>query len=284
MNKLSIEKQILVLSSLVEGNSIRSIERISGVHRDTIMRLLISAGIRALDLHDRFMINLKCNLLQVDEIWTYVGKKQKTLNLDERYYEKTEYGDQYVFVALDAETKLVPVYRVGKRNREVTNSFMSEVRTRIDTRFQLSSDSFQPYLNAVKRAFNEEDIDYAQLHKSYGEEFAGEKRYSPAKITGIKLIPLIGTPKRENISTSFIERQNLTMRMQMRRFTRLTNAFSKKLENLKHAVALHFFYYNFMRIHKTLRVTPCMQAGLTNTIWTWERFLGIEEEQRRKVA
>jgi len=283
MNKLSLQKQIIVLSLLVEGNSIRSVERITDVHRDTIMRLLISAGRRALDIHDRHMVNLKCNLLQVDEIWTYVGKKQKNLNLDERYYEKTEYGDQYVFVALDAETKLVPVFRIGKRNKEVTNSFMNEVRARIDSKFQLSSDSFQPYLSAVKGAFQEEDIDYAQLHKSYGEEYAGEKRYSPAKITGIKLIPLIGEPKTEHISTSFIERQNLTMRMQMRRFTRLTNAFSKKLENLQHAVSLHFFYYNFMRIHKTLRVTPCMQAGITKTIWDWERFLGIEK-QERKIA
>ena len=275
MNNLPIHKQILILSSLVEGNSIRSIERISGVHRDTIMRLLVSAGRKALELHDREMINLKANLVQVDEIWTFVGKKQKQLNVDERYYSNSEFGDQYVFVALDAETKLVPVYRVGKRSGELTYSFISELQTRIDTRFQLTSDSFAPYYTAVKRAFRN-DVDYAQLHKIYGEESQEEKRYSPARIQGIQLIPLIGEPKKEHISTSYIERQNLTMRMQMRRFT-------KKLENLKHAVALHFFHYNFMRIHQTLRATPAMVAGLTKNIWSWERFLGIEENRKMAI-
>jgi IS1 family transposase len=281
MNRISINNQILILSSLVEGNSIRSIERITGVHRDTIMRVLVSAGKQALEIHDSYMNNLKSNLIQVDEIWTFVGKKQKQLTTDERYYEKSEFGDQYVFVAIDAETKLVPVFQIGKGSYQVTSSFMSELQARIYTRFQLTSDSFKPYEKAVIRTFGT-DVDYAQLHKIYGEESTGEKRYSPAGIKGIKLIPLIGDPKLEHISTSYVERQNLTMRMNMRRFTRLTNAFSKKLENLKHAVALHFFYYNFMRIHQTLRATPCMVAGLTNHIWNWEEFLGIE--QSRKIA
>jgi IS1 family transposase len=275
MNKLSYQKQILILSSLVEGNSIRSVERITGVYRDTIMRLLVSAGKRAMEFHDSYMINLKCNLVQIDEIWTYVGKKQKRLNLDEKYYETTEYGDQYVFIAIDAETKLVPVFRIGKRNRDVTKSFVNEIKTRIDNRFQLTSDSFGSYFSAISQVFND-DVDYAQLHKIYGNEYEGEKRYSPASIKGINLIPLIGEPDIKHISTSYVERQNLTMRMQMRRFTRLTNAFSKKLENLQCAVALHFFYYNFMRIHQTLRITPCMKAGITKTIWTWEKFLGID--------
>lgn len=282
MNTLPVHKQILILSSLVEGNSIRSIERITGVHRDTIMRVLVSAGKKALEIHDSTMINLKSNLIQVDEIWTFVGKKQKQLTFTERYYEnKSGYGDQFVFVGIDAQTKLVPAFKVGRRTTENAFSFMSELKTRIDTRFQLSTDSFKPYLNAVKYTFGN-DIDYAQIHKIYGEEIINEKRYSPARITGINIIPLIGKPEEKDISTSYIERQNLTMRMQMRRFTRLTNAFSKKLENLKHAVALHFFHYNFMRIHQTLRGTPCMVAGLTNTIWSWERFLGIEET--RKIA
>jgi len=281
MNRLPIHKQVLILASLVEGNSIRSITRILDVDKETVLKLLVNAGKRAFEIHDSYMNNIKSNLIQVDEIWTFVGKKQKNLNHTERYYE-TEFGDQYVFVAIDAETKLVPVFQIGKRSYEVTYSFMNELQARVSTRFQLTSDSFKPYKSAVKSTFGN-DIDYAQLHKVYGEQGEWEKRYSPAQIVGIELIPLIGDPELKNISTSYVERQNLTMRMNMRRFTRLTNAFSKKLENLKCAIALHFFHYNFMRIHQTLRATPCMVAGLTNSIWSWEKFLGIEE-QSRKVA
>lgn len=274
MNVLSIEKQITILSALVEGNSLRSISRMLNVHRGAILRLLEIAGKRAMEIHDSYMNNIKSNFIECDEIWSYVGKKQKQLTAEERYYE-SELGDQYTFVAIDAETKLIPVFKIGKRNAEITQSFINELQTRISTRFQLSSDSFQPYFRAVKRTFGNE-IDYAQIHKVYGEEVRDEKRYSPAKISGINIIPLIGEPKLANISTSYVERQNLTMRMNMRRFTRLTNAFSKKLDNHKHAIALHFFHYNFMRIHQTLRCTPAMKANLTNTIWSWERFLGFE--------
>ncbi len=208
---------------------------------------------------------------------------QKQLTLEERYYSNDcEYGDQYTFVAMDAETKLVTNYLVGKRTYENTISFMRDLNTRIITRFQLTSDSFQPYLGAVKRTFGNE-IDYAQIHKVYNEDENSEKRYSPATIKKINIIPLIGEPVLKHISTSYIERQNLTMRMNMRRFTRLTNAFSKKLENLKYAVALHFFYYNFIRTHKTLRATPAMKAGIANTFWTWEQFLGCGNEYK-KVA
>jgi IS1 family transposase len=278
MNKLSQDKQILILSSLVEGNSIRSIERITGVHRDTIIRLMVSAGNKAQSIMDNDMMNLKSNFIEVDEIWSYVGKKQKNLSSDERYYEGGELGDQYTFVAIDAETKLVPCYRVGKRTAENTQSFMNELNTRINSRFQLSTDSFTPYHTAVRRTFKDE-IDYAQIHKEYREDAIGEKRYSPAQIKKINIIPLIGNPDLKHISTSYVERQNLTMRMSMRRFTRLTNAFSKKLENLKSAVSLHFFYYNYIREHKTLKMTPCMKAGLTRNFVTWEMFLGMEEKK-----
>lgn len=282
MNVLSIQKQVAILSSLVEGNSIRSISRMLNVHAGAILRLLKIAGQRALELHDRHIVNIKSNFVQCDEIWAYVQKKQKQLTLEERYYTNDcEYGDQYTFVAMDAETKLVTNYLVGKRTYENTLSFMRDLNTRIITRFQLTSDSFQPYLGAVKRTFGNE-IDYAQIHKVYNEDENSEKRYSPATIKKINIIPLIGEPVLKHISTSYIERQNLTMRMQMRRFTRLTNAFSKKLENLKYAVALHFFYYNFIRTHKTLRATPAMSAGITNSFWTWEQFLGYEEY--KKVA
>ncbi|MBZ0204226.1 MAG: IS1 family transposase [Ignavibacteria bacterium] len=282
MNRLPTYKQILILSSLVEGNSIRSITRMLNVDKETVLKLLVNAGKKASEILDTELINIQSNFIQVDEIWTFVGKKQKQLTTDERYYEKTEFGDQYVFVAIDAETKLVVNYLVGKRTAENTLSFMQDLNARVNTEFQLSSDSFNPYKHAVRRTFGNE-IAYAQIHKQYGEEIRDEKRYSPARITGIKILPISGDPKMEHISTSYIERQNLTMRMNMRRFTRLTNAFSKKLDNLKYAVALHFFHYNFMRVHQTLRATPAMVAGISSTFWSWERFLGVEE-QRKMVA
>jgi IS1 family transposase len=274
-NHLSPQKKIAVLSALVEGLSIRSIERMTGVHRDTIMRLTVEAGERAQEIMDERMHNLPCKQVQVDEIWTYVQKKQKRVFR----MDPEEYGDQYVFVAMDADTKLVPLFMVAKRDGESARSFMYQLAERVPNRFQLSTDAFTPYPDAVERAFGAE-IDYAQILKKYQEE-AGERRYSPGKIISVTKIPVMGEPLPSRISTSYIERQNLTIRMQMRRFTRLTNAFSKKLDNLKAAVALHFFYYNFMRIHQTLRVTPAMEARITNHIWTWEEFLGVEISQSK---
>lgn len=278
MNKLSTDQQVLILSALVEGNSLRSITRITGVHRTTITNLLISAGKKAQEIMDNDFRNIQSNFVEVDEIWAYVGKKQKNLNFTERYYEN-ELGDQYTFVAIDSETKLIPCHLTGKRTAENTFEFMSNLRSRVTSRFQLSSDSFAPYLNAVSSVFKN-DIDYAQLHKEFHEPFQAEKRYSPAKLKKVNIIPLIGNPDLKHISTSYIERQNLTMRMGMRRFTRLTNAFSKKLENLKSAISLHFFHYNYIREHKTLKMTPCMKAGLTRNFVTWERFLGMEEMRK----
>lgn len=219
------------------------------------------------------MVNIKANFVQVDEIWTYVGKKQKQL----KPFESEELGDQYVFVAMDAETKVVPTFLVGKRNQINCVSIMKELQYRISTKFQLSTDSFAPYFNAVDSVFGE-DVDYGQIHKEYREDNKGERRYSPAQIVRVIINSLIGQPKRKHISTSYIERQNLTMRMNMRRFTRLTNAFSKKLENLRAAVALHFFQYNFMRIHSSLRVTPAMEARITNRIWNWNDLLTSKPE------
>jgi len=187
-----------------------------------------------------------------------------------------EIGDQWIFVALDADTKLVPTYLVGKRNSRSTYEFVKELALRVKNHFQLSTDAFPPYLDAVDRVFGAQ-IDYAQLHKRYGYDSEAETRYSPAKIIGINITPRIGKPAHKHISTSFVERQNLTMRMSMRRFTRLTNTFSKKLENLKAAVDLHFFYYNFMRIHKTIKVTPAMEAGVSNHLWSWEELLDFEQ-------
>jgi IS1 family transposase len=277
MNRLSLEKQTLILNLLSEGNSIRTIERVSGVHRDTIMRLTVSVGSRCAEFMDREMVNLRCSYLQVDEIWTYVGKKQKHIKQDEQ--ENPYLGDQYVFVALDAQTKLIPAFRVGKRTGKLATSFMTQLRTRIDNTFQLSTDSFPGYKDAVDKVYGE-DIHYGQIHKMYGEEPQGEKRYSPAQIVRVIINPITGYPDRKHISTSFIERQNLTMRMQMRRFTRLTNAYSKKWENLVAALALYFWHYNFARLHETLRVTPAMEAGLSTRIWTWEMFLNNQKERK----
>ncbi len=270
MNALPLEKKALVLSHLVEGLSVRSIERLTGIHRDTIIRLMISVGEIASEILDSQMVNLEVKRLQVDEIWTYVGKKQRLVSS----YDPKEFGDQYVFVALDPDTKLIPMFRVGKRTGELAKSFMMDLRSRIVTQFQLTTDAFGAYRDAVDYAFGTE-IDYAQIHKSYSAEniTKGEHRYSPGCIVGINIIPITGNPVRRHISTSLIERQNLTIRMQMRRFTRLTNAFSKKLASLQAALAIHFFYYNFVRVHQTLRVTPAMQAKLTSHIWTWEELL-----------
>jgi IS1 family transposase len=269
-NNLSVEKKSLVLASLAEGNSIRSTERLTGVHRDTIMRLLVKAGEKAQKIHDSYMHDLKPKNIQADEIWCFVGKKQKHLTPEEK--SSDQLGDQYVFVALDADSKLVPSYFVGKRDSLQTYCFIKDLASRINIRFQLSTDSFLPYFNIIDSVFGK-NIDYAQINKIYRNDLIAEKRYSPAQIVGIDIKSLSGNPNPDTISTSYVERQNLTMRMQMRRFTRLTNGYSKKLANLQAAVHLHFFYYNFMRLHKTIKVTPAMEAGISNRIWCWNDLL-----------
>lgn len=270
MNTLRKDKKAMILSLLVEGSSIRSAERITSVHRDTITRLLESIGGKCQQILDRCMRNLHCREIECDEIWTYVAKKQKKLTPEERHGEK---GDQYVFVALDPRTKLIPAFVVGKRDGHTATIFMQELKNRIANHFQLTTDRFAGYFEAVDSTFGI-DIDYAQLQKLYhGNGNGGREGYSPNDITGIEITKITGKPKSENICTSYVERQNLTICMQMRRFTRLTNAFSKKLKNLKCALDLHFFHYNFMRIHQTLRVTPAMESGITDHIWNWEEIL-----------
>ena len=277
MNTLSLEKKTLILSLLSEGSSIRSVERMSGVHRDTIMRLMVSVGEQCAKFMNQEMIGLKVNKLHVDEIWSYVGKHQKRVTPEEngKYI-----GDQYVFVAMDSETKLIPAFRLGKRDNRSANSFMYELSTRIVTRFQLSTDAFLPYKDAVERAWGTE-IDYGQVQKDYvaaSEE--SQRRYAPPRIIRVTKQVISGNPKWEDISTSHIERQNLSMRMGMRRLTRLTNAYSKKWENLKAALNLYFWWYNHGRVHETLRVTPAMEAGLTKHIWTWSDLLRWREAKK----
>jgi len=267
MNTLPLGKKALVLSLLTEGQSIRATSRVTGVDQNTIMSLLAKTGEKARDLHDRMMQNLQCKRVQCDEVWAFCGKKEKNV----KDGEESQYGDFYTFIAMDADTKLVLCYRVGKRTAKLAESFINELSARVPVRFQLSTDAFVAYENAVDNAFGA-DIDYGQIHKEY-EEMSGEKRYSPGRIIRVTKKAISGRPKFKLISTSYIERQNLTMRMQSRRFTRLTNAFSKKLCNLEAAVDLHFFYYNFVKIHKTLRVTPAMEARVTNRLWLWEDLL-----------
>ena len=272
MNGLKPEKQEAILSALVEGNSIRSTERMTQTHRDTIMRLLVSVGARCQQLLDERLRGFQCERLQVDEIWTFVRKKERRLGVLERL--NPEIGDQYVFVALDAETKLIPAFLVGKRDGHTALLFMADLYQRLtgNGRIQLTTDGFYAYLDAVEQTFGAE-IDYAQLVKIYAAIGAGPGRYSPPRVAETVSTVIQGDPDPGHISTSYVERQNLTMRMAMRRFTRLTNAFSKKLANLKAALALHFAHYNFMRVHRTLRVTPAMEAGITGHIWTWEELL-----------
>lgn len=269
MNRLNLDRRTQIVSALVEGNSIRSTERMTGVHRDTIMRLLVEVGTGCADLMDEKMRELPCRRVQVDEIWSYVGKKQRQLKPED---DRARVGDQWAFVAIDAETKLVPSYLVGKRTSVCANVFMRDLSMRLANRVQLSSDAMDAYADAVERAFGAE-VDYGQAVKFYEAEPTGPGRYSPPKVVDIERSVVVGSPLQAHISTSIIERQNLTMRMSMRRFTRLTNGFSKKIENMKAAVSLHFAHYNFVRQHKSLRMTPAMAAGVEKSLWTVEELV-----------
>ncbi|MGH9747042.1 MAG: IS1 family transposase [Candidatus Acidiferrales bacterium] len=268
MYTLSVEQKTRAISALVEGNSIRSVERMTGIHRDTIMRLLVRTGENCARILNQKMRGIQSRFVQVDEIWTYVGIKEARLKAQHNH---STMGDQYVFLAMDSETKLVPSFVVGKRNATNAYLLMRDLQERLATRVQLTTDGFRPYINAVEDNFGTQ-IDYAMLIKTYSE-LNEERRYAPAQIVQSLPIPVMGNPKPSHISTSHIERQNLTIGMQLRRFTRLTNAFSKKLENLKAALSLHFAWYNFCRVHSTLRVTPAMAAGVSSEVWSLDALL-----------
>lgn len=275
MNTLPSEKKLQIVSALVEGTSIRSIERMTGVHRDTIMRLGLNVGNACAQFLGAKVKNVAAQKVQVDEIWTYVFKKQGRITGDE---SMAGIGDQYVFVGIDAETKLVITHYVGKRDAASAYYFMRDLRDRVTTRIQLTTDGFKPYINAVDDTFGT-DVDYAQLIKIYGApraSAANERNwYEPSKVMGAIPVGIMGNPRMMAVSTSHVERQNLTMRMQMRRFTRLANGFSKRLDNLKAAIALHFAHYNFCRVHSTLRITPSMAANLTEHVWSLEELLKV---------
>lgn len=281
MNQLSIEKRTQIITLLVEGNSIRSCVRITGASKNTVTKLLVDVGQACIEFHDKTVRNLSSRRVEVDEIWSFVYAKQKTANKEDFKYEKKA-GDVWTWVGIDAESKLIISYLVGTRGAESANEFMLDVADRVTGRIQLTSDGHTAYLEAVDNAFGI-DIDYARLVKLYGSSGEGGSattgKYSPAVCTGAKKTKVSGHPKEKYVSTSYVERQNLTMRMSIRRFTRLTNAFSKKVENHIYAVAIHFVYYNFVRIHKTLRVPPAMQAGLIKKLWGVEDIIRLVDEK-----
>ena len=267
MRKLDTKTRVLIIRLLVEGNSIRATSRIADVSKNTVNKLLIDAGKACSKYHDEHVRNIKASVVQCDEIWSFTYAKQKNVAAAKDAPEFA--GDTWTWTAIDSDSKLIISYMVGGRDSEYAMAFMDNLRDRLSNRVQLTTDGHKAYLEAVEGAFGAE-VDYAQLIKMYGVPTGNkghEKKYSPAECTGIKKRSIEGDPNKVLVSTSHVERQNLTMRMHMRRFTRLTNAFSKKVENHAYAVALHFMYYNFVRVHQTLKVTPAMQAGLTDRLW-----------------
>jgi len=279
MNVLTTKDRAQILSLLVEGNSINATSRITGVSKNTILKLLVHVGNACLDYQDRVMRNLPCRKLQADEIWAFVGMKQR--RVPQELKGVLGIGDVYTWLAIDADTKLIPCWHVGTRDSESAYYFIHDLAPRLANRVQLTTDGHSAYLVAVEDAFGS-DIDYAMLIKLYGSQGQSKedaRRYSPPECTGIMKRKIIGNPNVRDVSTSYVERSNLTMRMHMRRFTRLTNGFSKKLENHMHAVSLHFMYYNFVRIHSTLRVSPAMAAKVDDHLWSMEEVVMMADTQ-----
>jgi IS1 family transposase len=275
MNILSQAERVQIVAALVEGNSLRSVSRMTGIARNTITTLLVDLGEACMQHHDAAVRNVRVRRLQCDEIWAYVGAKAKNVSAEKK---EIGWGDVWTWVGIDADTKLVVSYLVGGRGADWAHDFMEDCASRIQGRVQITTDGHKAYLEAVEGAFGT-DVDYATLQKIYGASEETEKRYSPAKCIGCESKVVMGNPDPKHISTSYVERQNLTMRMNIRRFTRLTNAFSKKIDNHAYAVALHFMYMNFVRIHQTLRVTPAMEAGLASAPWTIEQLVSLMPEQ-----
>jgi IS1 family transposase len=271
-NVLALDKQVAIIGSLTEGSSIRSIERVTGVHRDTIMRLGVRVGQGCAKVLDAVMRDLPCTHLQMDEIWGYIGKKQRHVAPS----DDPTMGDAWTFCAIDSTTKLVPAFKVGKRDSETANAFVKDLSSRLRNRVQLSSDGLAAYVDAVERAFGSE-VDFAQVIKTYAEDQSKtpERRYSAARILTVEKRIVQGAPDMEAANTSYVERLNATTRQHMRRLTRLTHAFSKKLENFEAAVALHFAYYNLVKSHTTLHCTPAMAAEVVSSPWTVRQLVEV---------
>jgi IS1 family transposase len=280
MNKLPLAKRVAVISALVEGNSVRATARMTDVSKPTILKLLADIGTACAAFHNEHVRNIRAQRIQCDEIWQFVGAKQKNTT------EETKaqgWGDVWTWTAIDADTKLMVSWFLGARDPISAWWFMRDLTSRLISRVQLTTDGLTAYRTAVEEAFSSE-IDFAQLAKIYGQQREGAVRYSPAKFIAARREVIRGNPDPKHISTSYVERQNLTMRMSMRRFTRLTNGFSKKVENHAHAVALHFVHYNFARVHGTLRVTPAMAAGLADHVWSLEEVIGLLDRPKTLAA
>lgn len=272
MNKLSIERRAQILSCLCEGNSVRATCRKTDSSKDAVLKLVADAGVACLKYQREHLRDLPCKRVQCDEIWSFVYAKAK--NVPAKFQGQFGYGDVWTWTAIDADTKLVPCWLVGTRGAEAATTFMKDLAGRLANRVQLTTDGHNVYLNAIDAAFDRE-IDYAMLVKRYGSAPEAEVRYSPAVCLGCDKTELRGRPDPKHISTSYVERQNLNMRMGMRRFTRLTNAFSKKLDNHRHAVSLFYMYYNFGRVHQTLRGTPAMATDVSDHVWSMEEIAGL---------
>ncbi len=281
MNRADATTRAMIIRSLVEGNSIRATARLTGVAINTVVKMVVDAGEACADYMDRTMVNLSCQRIQADEIWSFVGCKQKQVTAEKM--EAGICGDVWTFTAIDADTKLIPCWLVGRRDAGCATEFIQDLASRLTNRVQLTTDGHKMYLTAVPDAFGS-NIDYAQLIKVYGNDPEAEKRYSPAICTGCEKKARIGNPDPDHISTSYVERANLSMRMGMRRFTRLTNAFSKKVENHAHAIALYFVFYNFVRVHQTLGKTPAMAAGVATRKWEIADIVSVIDAYRAKKS
>jgi len=279
MNKLTTDKRVAVVKALCEGVSIRGTVRLTGASKNTITKLLVELGCACTEYQDKALRNLPCRRLQLDEIWSFCGMKSK--NVPEEKKGIFGFGDVWTWTAICADTKLVPSWLVSTRDGTAAKAFVGDLANRLAHRVQITSDGHKAYLEAMETHFGWE-VDYAMLVKIYGPETEGEqKKYSPAQCVGCERHVIMGNPDMDEVSTSFAERQNLTMRMQMRRFTRLTNAHSKKIENHVHAIALYFMYYNFARVHMTLRSTPAMKAGVADHLWSVEEIVGLLDNSRK---
>lgn len=275
MNKLSTKDRVRIIAALVEGNSIRATCRMTGAAKGTVLKLLVDLGKACAKYQDEKLRGLTCKRIQCDEIWSFCYAKEK--NLSEEQKGKFGFGDVWTWTAIDADSKLIVSYLVGGRSAIYARKFIEDLASRLAHRVQLTTDGHKAYLSAVEHSFGA-DVDYAMLEKIYATPpQEGQQRYSPAECCGTRKVRVKGDPDIAHVSTSFVERQNLTMRMSMRRMTRLTNAFSKKIENQAHAVALHFMHYNFARVHQTLRVTPAMEAKVADHVWSIEEIVGLLE-------
>lgn len=282
MNKLDSKTREQVISCLIEGCSIRATVRMTGVAKKTVMRLLLEVGTVCAEYQDKVFRNLKCKRLQLDEMWSWIYCKEKN-RTEEIAKKNPAAGDVWLWTAVDADTKLVPAWMLGNRDGRTARRFVADLASRLSHRVQITTDSHRPYLQAVEDAFGG-DVDYAMLHKVYGFPMEHETRYSPATCIGCEQKRISGDPDIEHVSTSFVERQNWTVRTNMRRYTRLSNGFSRKIENHAAAVALNYFSYNFIKIHRTLRVSPAMAAGVTDRLWEVKDLVALWEEWETKAA